>query len=71
MDMKRTTVTPDEQFEQQERKGFLPVCCYGSIKPEQYEIGGIFKNVRNYRIESGLYVYDAECVERIFIALTS
>lgn len=66
-DIKRTVVTPEESIEQMDREGFTSVCCYGAITPEKNEIGGIFKNVRNVRVKRGLFVYDAECVERIFV----
>jgi hypothetical protein len=65
--MKRTTITPEQEPEHRNRKGFHSVCCYGAITPEKGEIGGIFKNVRNTRIEHGLFVHDAQCVERIFV----
>lgn len=65
--IKITNITPEEVPEHRAREGFHSVCCYGSIFPEKGEIGGIFKNVRNTRVEHGLFVHDAECVERIFV----
>ena len=64
---KRTFVAAEDSIEQYERPGFSPVCQYGSIKPEPNEIGGIFVRVRNTRLENGLWVHDAECVERVFL----
>jgi len=65
--MKLTTITPEESIEQRDREGFMSVCCYGSMRPGDGEIGGIFKNVRNSRVEHGLFIHDADCVERIFV----
>ena len=65
--LKRTFVDADESLEQRDRKGFVPVCQYGSIRPESNEIGGIFVCVRNTRLEFGMWVHDAEYVERVFV----
>lgn len=63
----RRVITPEQSAAHRDRKGFWPVCCYGAIVPEENEIGGIFRHVRNTRVEYGLFVHDAECVERIFL----
>lgn len=68
MSVKITNIAHEKELEQRERKGFVSACRYGTIKPEKNEIGGIFMNARNARVEHGLVVHDAECVERIFLA---
>lgn len=67
--MKITTITPEQEPEHRNRKGFTSVCCYGDIKPETGEIGGIFRYVSNARYDRGLamLLYEAQCVERIFV----
>ena len=65
---KRTLVDAMDAPEQYGRSGFAAVCQYGSIEPEPNEIGGIFVRVRNARLERGLWVHDADCVERVFVA---
>lgn len=68
----RTYVTPDESVDVRERPGFVPVDGYGgSMRPEVNEVGGIFKNVRNHRIEHGMWVSDATVVERFFLKATA
>ena len=64
---KRTLIDADESPEQRDREGFVSACQYGSMRPELNEIGGIFVRVRNTRLEHGMWVHDAECVERVFV----
>ena len=64
---KQTIIDSEFSPEQYERPGWVSVCEYGSIRPEPNEIGGIFLRVRNMRVEHGVLVYDAECVERVFV----
>lgn len=65
--VKRTYVSPDKSIEQRERAGFVSVECYGDIVPERNELGAIAKNPRNYRVKHGIWLNDAEFVERIFL----
>lgn len=65
--MKLTFVDACESPEQHDRKDFFPACRYGRIEPDENEIGGIFVNVRNARLERGMWAHDAECIERIFL----
>lgn len=65
---KITIIHVDDEPEHRNRPGFKPACCYGpSMCPGEYEVGGIFEHVRNPRIEHGLMVHDATCIERISI----
>jgi hypothetical protein len=64
----RTYIRPDQEIEARDRPGFLPVCRYGTIKPEQNEVGAIVKIKRGpLRVEYGLIVEQCEYLERIFI----
>lgn len=65
--LRRTTVTPAQSAYVRERPGFVPVECCGSIAPEANEIGGIFEDQKNARIEHGVWALDGICVERIFL----
>jgi len=69
MKVKISKISPNEASSQKERKGFISVCCYGDMKPEENEIGGIFKEDKesNPRLENGVWVTRYECVERIFV----
>lgn len=62
-----TFIGPKQVEHHQNRHGFEPICRYGSIEPVAGEIGGIYKGARNTRMEMGLFVYEAECVERIIV----
>lgn len=64
---KETFVGESDVPKQRDRPGFVSVCQYGSIQSKPNEIGGIFVGCRNVRFEHGLFVYDAECVERVFV----
>ena len=64
---KRKTVTPEQSCDLRDRPGFVAVECYGSITPERNEVGGIFNDMSDPRIERGLWVQDAVCVERFFL----
>ena len=63
----RTYVFADDTPDLRERAGFIDVCCYGAIKPETNEVGAIVKDVRNHRVEHGMWVSDAVFVERFFL----
>ena len=66
--MKVTIIAADEVDSQRDRDGFVPVCCYGiRLCVEPGEIGGIFQSPRNHRLAYGVWVSDAECVERIVV----
>lgn len=47
----KTVIRPEQARAHRERQGFQPVCCYGDLTPEEGEIGGIFKSVRNTRLD--------------------
>ena len=64
---KRTILDAEDVPDQYERRGFVHACEYGTIKPEPNEFGGIFVRVRNARLAHGIWVQDAECVERLFV----
>ena len=63
----RTYVDPEGAISARDRPGFVPACCYGSMAPEAAELGGIFRPSHSWRVESGMFVSSAECVERIFL----
>lgn len=65
--IRKTYCTPEESLRHIERVGFRPVCQYASMHAEYNEIGGIFTPSRNPRLEHGIWVYDANCVERIYL----
>jgi hypothetical protein len=67
---KRTYITPDEELQAMERPGFTPVCRYGSMVPEQNEIGAIGElavGESTYEPQSGVFVNKFRCLERIFV----
>jgi hypothetical protein len=63
----RSYVDPDGELAARDRPGFVPACCYHSMSPEKTELGGIFKPASNWRVDRGMVVSSAECVERIFV----
>ena len=63
----RSYVDANGEIAARARPGFVPACCYYSVSPEKTELGGIFKPAHNWRVERGMVVSSAECVERIFL----
>lgn len=63
----RSYVDADGEIAARERPGFVSACCYYSVAPEKTELGGIFKPSHNWRVERGMVVSSAECLERIFL----
>lgn len=68
--MKTTYITQDQEIEQQDRAGFIPVCQYvGDIQPN--DIGYIVRKKRGkpvYHPSSGVWSQEIEVLERIALA---
>jgi hypothetical protein len=64
-----TWIAPEEQIEQRDRHGFVPVCGYGSVQPERGEIGCIARIRGKPQLTRipGIWSTPIEVLERIFI----
>lgn len=69
--VKITWISRDEIFDQQDRRGFTPVCQYGhGLNIERNELGAICRERRGSPVwmhSHGMFTFGVTVLERIFI----